>query len=104
MYVFALVIGYMNARRLPPEIATPVTRRVGMMWAALLWGWFTVEQISRAILAGMGAPADVVGSIVLHPVRVVLYAGFIASLIWFAWALFAVPPRGAKPTPSHSPG
>jgi hypothetical protein len=104
MYVFALVIGYMNVRRLPAEIATPMTRRVGMMWAALLWGWFTVEQISRTILAEMGAPADVVGSIVFHPVRVVLYAGLVASLVWFAWALFATQRRVESPAPAASPG
>ena len=104
MYVFALVIGYMNVRRLPAEIATPMTRRVGMMWAALLWGWFTVEQISRTILGAMGAPADVVGSIVLHPVRVVLYAGLVASLVWFAWALFATQRRAESPAPAASLG
>ncbi|HSJ64193.1 MAG TPA: Nramp family divalent metal transporter [Gemmatimonadaceae bacterium] len=104
MYVFTLIIGYMNVRRLPAEIATPVTRRVGMMWAALLWGWFTVEQISRTILSSLGAPVDVVGSIVLHPVRVVLYGVLILSLLWFGWALFGTRRAAAAPSPSPQTG
>ena len=104
MYVFALVIGYMNARRLPPEIATPPIRRIGMMWAALLWGWFTVEQISRTILSMTGAPPDVVGSIVFHPVRVLLYAGLILSLLWFGWALFGTRRAAATTSPSPQTG
>ena len=97
MYVFALVIGYMNVRRLPPAIGTPPIRRVGMIWAALLWGWFTAEYLSRTILSQLGVPQEVVGSIALHPVRVVLYAGLIASLVWFGWALFGARSREASP-------
>jgi hypothetical protein len=95
MYVFTLVIGYMNVRRLPPEIGTPPIRRIGMIWAALLWGWFTAEYLSRTILSQLGVPQDVVGSITLHPVRVLLYAGLIASLVWFGWALFRARSREA---------
>jgi hypothetical protein len=95
MYVFTLVIGYMNVRRLPPEIGTPPIRRIGMIWAALLWGWFTAEYLSRTILSQLGVPQDVVGSIALHPVRVLLYAGLIASLAWFGWALFGARSREA---------
>jgi hypothetical protein len=91
------VIGYMNVRRLPPEIGTPPIRRIGMMWAALLWGWFTAEQLSRTILSQLGVPQEVVGSIALHPVRVVLYGGLIASLAWFGWALFGDRGRAAAP-------
>ncbi len=97
MYVFTLVIGYMNVRRLPPEIGTPPIRRIGMMWAALLWGWFTAEQLSRTILSQLGVPQEVVGSIALHPVRVVLYGGLIASLAWFGWALFGGRGRATAP-------
>jgi hypothetical protein len=99
MYVFTLLIGYMNVRRLPSEIATPVSRRVGMLWAALLWGWFTAEQVSRVILAELGAPPEVLGSIALHPVRVVLYGILILSLLWFSWALFGARRPAVAPAP-----
>lgn len=102
MYVFTLVIGYMNVRRLPPEIGTPPIRRIGMMWAALLWGWFTAEYLSRTILSQLGEPQEVVGSIALHPVRVVLYGGLIASLVWFGWALFVA--RRREEAPAIHPG
>jgi hypothetical protein len=72
MYVFTLVIGYMNARMLPPHLATPMTRRVGMIWAALLWGWFTAEQLSRVVLERIGAPSQTIGAIVWHPPRGVM--------------------------------
>jgi hypothetical protein len=99
MYAFTLVIGYMNVRRLPAEIATPVSRRVGMVWAAVLWGWFTVEQISRVILAELGAAPEVLGSVTLHPVRVLLYGLLILSLLWFSWALFGPRRPAAVPSP-----
>jgi hypothetical protein len=99
MYAFTLVIGYMNVRRLPAEIATPMSRRVGMVWAAVLWGWFTVEQISRVILAELGAAPDVLGSVTLHPVRVLLYGLLILSLLWFSWALFGPRRPAAVPSP-----
>lgn len=87
MYAMTLVVGYMNARRLPPELATPAWKRVGMLWAAVLWGWFTVEQISRTLLGRLGAPAGVVESLAWHPVRGTLYAGWVLSLLWFARVL-----------------
>jgi hypothetical protein len=99
MYVFTLLIGYMNVRRLPREIATPLSRRVGMLWAALLWGWFTAEQVSRVILAELAAPPEVLGSIALHPVRVVLYGILILSLLWFSWALFGARRPAVAPAP-----
>jgi hypothetical protein len=99
MYAFTLVIGYMNVRRLPAEIATPMSRRVGMVWAAVLWGWFTVEQISRVILAELGAAPEVLGSVTLHPVRVLLYGLLILSLLWFSWALFGPRRPAAVPSP-----
>jgi hypothetical protein len=99
MYVFTLVIGYMNVRRLPAEIATPMTRRVGMIWAALLWGWFTAEFVSRRILAALGAPPELIGSVTMHPVRVVLYGLLILSLLWFTWALFGARRPAVAPAP-----
>ena len=99
MYAFTLVIGYMNVRRLPAEIATPMSRRVGMVWAAVLWGWFTVEQVSRVILAELGAAPEVLGSVTLHPVRVLLYGLLILSLLWFSWALFGPRRPAAVPSP-----
>lgn len=99
MYAFTLVIGYMNVRRLPAEIATPLTRRVGMIWAALLWGWFTAEQISRVILAELGAAPEMIGSVTMHPVRLVLYGALILSLLWFSWALFGARRPAVAPAP-----
>ncbi|MBI4521886.1 MAG: Nramp family divalent metal transporter, partial [Gemmatimonadetes bacterium] len=51
MYQFALVFASTNARRLPPQLAMPTWKRVGMVWAATLWGWFTSEFTSRVILS-----------------------------------------------------
>jgi hypothetical protein len=84
MYAFALVVGYMNVRRLPPELAPPVWKRIGMVWAGILWGWFTAEQISRVVLARMGAPAEVLDTIVWEPTRIVLYGAWLVSIAWFA--------------------
>lgn len=89
MYAFALVVGYMNVRRLPGPLATPFSKRLGMVWAGVLWGWFTAEQISRAILARLGAPAPMLESIAMHPVRVVSYSLWIASILWFGWRMLA---------------
>jgi len=87
MYAFALVIGYMNVRRLPAELATPAWRRWGMVWAATLWGWFTAEQLSRTALDLTGAPPAVVESVAPHPVRLALYGLWIASVVWFGWKI-----------------
>jgi hypothetical protein len=87
MYAFALVIGYLNTRLLPRELAPSLLKRLGMGWAAVLWGWFTVEQLSRVVLDRTGAPADAIGQVVAHPVRVVLYGLWIISLAWFAIAV-----------------
>ncbi len=96
MYAFALVVGYMNVRRLPDRIRTPRWRRWGMVWAAVLWGWFTAEQISRTVLEGLvGADAAVVESVAaLHPVRGLLYALWAASVLWFARAILGSPAEG----------
>ena len=92
MYAFALVIGYLNTRLLPRELAPSLLKRLGMAWAGVLWGWFTVEQISRVVLARTGAPAATIETITFHPVRVTLYALWVLSLIWFVLAV--VPRRG----------
>src|SRR5687768_11656269 len=89
MYAFALIVGYMNARRLPGLLATPLWKRIGMVWAGILWGWFTAEQVSRAILARIGAPQATLETISMHPVRVICYGLWIASILWFAWRLLA---------------
>ncbi|MCZ6824463.1 MAG: Nramp family divalent metal transporter [Gemmatimonadetes bacterium] len=95
MYAFALVVGYMNARRLPGPLATPLWKRLGMIWAGVLWGWFTAEQLSRAVLSRIGAPTPLIESVALHPVRVALYGLWIVSLLWFGWRILG--PRQGDP-------
>jgi len=84
MYAFTLVVGWMNVRRLPPALSPPLWKRLGMVWAAVLWGWFTAEQISRTLLAAMGESGAAIESIAMHPVRAIAYALWAASLVWFA--------------------
>jgi len=84
MYAYALVVGVMNARRLPGELSPPAWKRWGMIWAAALWGWFTAEQLSRLILSGAGVAPETVESLGPHPVRVGIYGLWAASLLWFA--------------------
>jgi len=86
MYAFAIVVGVVNARRLPRPLSPPGWKRWGMVWAAILWGWFTAEQVSRTILANLGseAAAAAVNTIAWHPVRVTLYGLWILSVVWFA--------------------
>ena len=100
MYAFALVVGYMNVRRLPAPLATPLWKRVGMVWAGILWGWFTAEQLSRAILARIDVSREVIETIVMHPVRAVCYSFWIASIVWFAWRMLVTRPgvRGISET------
>lgn len=92
MYAYTLVVGYMNASRLPAELASPTWKRWGMLWAATLWGWFTVEVVARAVMGGVGVDATVVASMTWHPVRVACYAVWIASLVWFG--VRVVPRKG----------
>ncbi len=87
MYLFALVVGCLNVRRLPPALRPGAGTRVALVWAALLWGWFTVEQLSRTLLGGLGAPAQVIETIAWHPIRVALYAAWLLSVAWFAWGM-----------------
>lgn len=91
MYAFALVVGYMNVRRLPDPFRPPDWKRWGMVWAGVLWGWFTAEQISRTVLSALGAPEAVVTSIAMHPVRIALYGLWVLSLVWFAVAVVGRP-------------
>ena len=100
MYAFALVVGYMNTRRLPALLATPLWKRAGMVWAGILWGWFTAEQVSRAILARVGVPRELLETIAMHPVRVICYALWIASILWFAWRMLVTRPGVHRPGPT----
>jgi hypothetical protein len=68
-----------------------------MIWAGVLWGWFTAEQLSRVVLSRIGAPAPVIESVAPHPVRVVLYGMWIVSLLWFGWRILG-PRRGDPET------
>ncbi|HET7274003.1 MAG TPA: hypothetical protein VFI91_02420, partial [Longimicrobiaceae bacterium] len=87
MYLFAMVVGYMNVRRLPEALAMPMWKRWGSVWAAVLWGWFTVEYLSRQILQALGSGAALVEAIAWHPVRGALYAVWAVSVLWFAWSI-----------------
>ena len=87
MYFFAMVVGYMNVRRLPEDLRMPTWKRWGCVWAAVLWGWFTVEALSRQRLTAIGAPQEMIESIQWHPVRGVLYGIWIVSILWFVWSI-----------------
>jgi len=91
MYLFALVVGTMNVRRLPATLRPSRARRAGMVWAAILWGWFTAEQLSRVTLGLLGAREADVLSITAHPARIALYGMWLLSLVWFAWRIFGQP-------------
>jgi hypothetical protein len=93
MYVFALVVGVMNARRLSAPLRPPAWKRWGMVWAAVLWGWFTVEQLARVVLTRTGADPAVVEAIRPEPVRGVLYGLWMVSVAWFAWSTLGPPAR-----------
>lgn len=88
MYIFTLVVAYMNTRRLPKAIAMPAWKRAGMVWAAALWGWFTAEILSRVIMSQvlrMTGPA--VDTITFTTVRIILYGIWVLSLIWLVWVV-----------------
>lgn len=95
MYAFTLVIGYMNARRLPPKLATPGWGKLALLWCATLWGWFTVEQASRLLLGRLAVPREIVAALHWHPVRGALYGVWLVSIVWFARILFR-PPAGGE--------
>ncbi|HSE28471.1 MAG TPA: Nramp family divalent metal transporter, partial [Gemmatimonadales bacterium] len=96
MYLFTLVVGTMNVRRLPAALAPGPWQRAGLAWAATLWGWFTAEQVTRVILQQAGAPALVASTVTWHPVRGACYLLWIGSLAWFVGRLV----RGRRPPES----
>ena len=93
MYAFALVVGYMNVRRLPAPLRPPAWKRWGMVWAAVLWGWFTAEQLARVVLTRTAADPALVDAIRTEPVRVVLYGLWLLTVAWFAWSTLGPPAR-----------
>ncbi len=93
MYLFALVVGYLTSVRLPRNMGPGLAARLGLIWSAVLWGWFTAEQLSRIVLTQAGASQQVVESIVWHPVRLVAYGLWLLSLCWYAVALLRGPRR-----------
>ena len=101
MYAFALVVGYMNVRRLPAALATPTWKRAGMLWAGVLWGWFTAEQLSRVVLSRIGASTPTIETISIHPVRGGFYLAWIATLLWFAVRLLRSGTRAVEPRPGE---
>jgi hypothetical protein len=82
MYLFTMVITVLNTLRLPPALRMPRWKLVGMYWAVVLWGWFSAETVARFVLVQIGAPEGVVASIAFHPVRAVVYAAWLGSLVW----------------------
>ncbi len=89
MYCFAIVVGVMSAQRLPRAMGPGLWNRLGLLWAAMLWGWFSAEQLSRVALGQWGVAQATIESITVHPIRVVFYGAWVVSLVWFAWALFS---------------
>jgi len=87
MYLFALVVGAMTVRRLPATMGPGWVSRVGLLWAAVLWGWFTAEQLSRTVLGELGAPTQVIETITWHPVRLIAYGLWLGTLVWYGWAI-----------------
>ncbi|MDX1624814.1 MAG: Nramp family divalent metal transporter [Gemmatimonadota bacterium] len=86
MYCFALVVALLNTCHLPPALRIPRWKLAGMYWAVVLWGWFTAETISRFLLGTvLGESGAVVTTIGLHPVRVAVYAAWLASFAWLLW-------------------
>lgn len=93
MFMFTLVVGYMNVRRLPAAMTPKAGTRIMLVWAAVLWGWFTAEQVSRVMLAKAGADPATITEIAWHPVRVAVYLAWGAAVLWFAWCMSL---RGAQ--------
>jgi len=89
MFAFTLVVGVMNANRLPAELSPPMWKRWGMIWAAVLWGWFTAEQLTRTTMSLAGVERVAVESLAAHPIRVGLYAVWLAAVAWFARRLLS---------------
>jgi hypothetical protein len=98
MFAFTLVVGAMNVRRLPRALQPGAGTRVMLVWAAVLWGWFTAEQLSRVVLGRMSVDASVVTDLVWHPVRIVAYGLWALLVAWFAIAVAAHRSAGAPRT------
>lgn len=96
MFFFTLVVGWMNVRRLPPALRPRAGTRLALIWATLLWGWFTAEQVSRSILVQLGEPAEVITSIAWHPVRIVSYALWLVAVGVFAWGMVGKPVASSR--------
>jgi hypothetical protein len=94
MFLFTLVVGYMNVRRLPAAMTPKAGTRVMLVWAAILWGWFTAEQLSRVLLTKVGADAESITEIAWHPLRVAAYGVWGVAVLWFAWSMWARGRRG----------
>ena len=94
MFLFTLVVGYMNVRRLPADLGPPAWKRWSLLWAAVLWGWFTAEQLSRTVMSVVGVGAEFTESLALHPIRIVFYGLWLVSLGWFAAR--TLPSRGTR--------
>lgn len=99
MYLFTLVVGVMNVRRLPAALAPGWWGRGGLLWAAVLWGWFTAETIARLGLKVVGAPDAVREAIAWHPLRGLCYLLWLGSLAWFVLKLA----RGRRAPPESAP-
>lgn len=86
MYAFAAAIAVLNTVHLPAPARMPRWKLAGMWWAIVLWGWFTAETISRVVLSQvLDVTGPAVSSIEAHPVRIAVYALWLASLGWVVW-------------------
>ena len=99
MFGFTLVVGAMNVRRLPAPMRPGIGTRAMLVWAAVLWGWFTAEQFSRVVLGRMAVDAAVVTDLVWHPVRIVAYGVWAALVAWFAWQVWRPTPLAPSAPP-----
>ena len=95
MFMFTLVVGVMNVRRLPAAMRPKAGTRIMLVWAAVLWGWFTAEQVSRVILTRSGADPSAVTEIVAHPVRVATYGLWMGAVAWYAWCMMGAGRRNS---------
>lgn len=87
MWLFTLVVGYLNVKLLPRTMATPGWKRAGMWWAVVLWGWFAAEQLARVVIAQTAGDVPAANHVAMHPVRVVIYAVWLASVAWMTWTM-----------------
>lgn len=86
MYFFALVVALLNTAYLPPGLRIPRWKLAAMYWAVVLWGWFTAETVARFVLGPvLDRGVEVVTTIAFHPVRITVYALWLASLAWLVW-------------------